>query len=1013
MLRRTVAALCAAPLVLAGGALTSATAAGAGESTNAQQFTLGQSADGQFTDGIYVVQMLEPPVAGYTGGKAGLKATRPAPGRSLDPTLPKVRDYVAHVRSGQAEALRAAGSPRTLYRYTYAFNGFAAQLTGEQATALAKANGVLAVTKQRTYTADTSSTPDFVGLSGPGGLWNQLGGTRRAGNDVVIGVIDSGATPESLSFTDRVTPRGTPSATGRLAYRPLAGWAGTCITGEGWDAADCNNKLIGARYYNTGQGGDAGIDADRPWEYNSARDYQGHGTHTASTAGGNFATPTTGEAQGLGSRVSGIAPRARVAVYKALWSTEAADTASGVTSDLVAAIDDAVADGVDVINYSISGTQTNFLDPVEVSFLFAADAGVFVAASAGNSGPTASTVAHPSPWITTVAAGTHPRNGLGSVALGDGTSYDGPSLAAAEVSAPLVNSTAVAAAGADPDEARLCFSDADGGNALDPAAVAGKIVVCERGVTARINKSLAVKEAGGVGMILINATTNSVNADLHFVPTVHLQSDALAAVKAYAATAGATATIAQGTLTFSDPAPYTAAFSSRGPLRAGSGDLLKPDLIAPGQDILAAVAPEGNKGREFDVYSGTSMSSPHVAGLAALLRDSHPDWTPMAIKSALMTSAYDVLDGPSTDPGVIFSQGAGHVDPRKANRTALVYGSDFYDWLAFLCGTNPEGVNPATCTTLQDGGYSLDPSDMNTPSISIGALAGSQTVTRRLTNVGRFGTYRATVTGMEGLDVTVSPRKMYFHQNETREFTVTITRTDAPLNTYTGGYLTWSSKGRQKVRIPIVVNPVALAAPAEVSGAGDPISYEVGFGYDGAFTATPSGLIPATTQDGTVADDPTDSFDPNGPGVDLKMVDIPAGTSFARLSLFDEFTDGEDDLDLYVFDSGGNFVGGSGSGTSAEQVDLVAPAAGSYYVFVHGFATDGPDANYTLFSWALGSADEGNMTVSAPAAATTGDTGAVTLSFGGLAAATKYLGAVSYAGADGMPAPTIVRVDTP
>ena len=185
--------------------------------------------------------------------------------------------------------------------------------------------------------------------------------------------------------------------------------------------------------------------------------------------------------------------------------------------------------------------------------------------------------------------------------------------------------------------------------------MAGKIVVCERGVTARTNKSLAVQQAGGVGMILFNSPDSSLNADLHFVPTVHVSLADGTAIKGYAATAGATASIAQSTVVFNAPAPFTASFSSRGPLRAGNGDLLKPDVIAPGQDILAAVAPPGNNGRDFDIYSGTSMSSPHVAGLAALLKNLHRDWSPMMIKSALMTTAYDVLDGgtpaPNTNPG--------------------------------------------------------------------------------------------------------------------------------------------------------------------------------------------------------------------------------------------------------------------------------------------------------------------------------------------------------------------------
>ena len=289
-----------------------------------------------------------------------------------------------------------------------------------------------------------------------------------------------------------------------------------------------------------------------------------------------------------------------------------------------------------------------------------------------------------------------------------------------------------------PIAVNLCFTAADNGGkpVLDPAKVAGKIVVCDRGVNARVAKSQAVKDAGGVGMILVNVAAGaSLNADFHSVPTVHLSDTVRAAVKTYAATAGATAKINQAAIVFNVPAPLTAVFSSRGPLNAGGGDLLKPDVIAPGQDILASVAPPANSGMSFNIYSGTSMSSPHVAGLAALLKDLHPDWTPMMIKSALMTSSGDVLDGPNTNQLVIFRQGAGHVAPNAATDPGLVYASSFNDWLAFLCGTTT-GVSPAACGALAAGGYSLDPSDFNIASIAIGALTGSQTVKRTVTNVG-------------------------------------------------------------------------------------------------------------------------------------------------------------------------------------------------------------------------------------------------------------------------------------
>ena len=377
-----------------------------------------------------------------------------------------------------------------------------------------------------------------------------------------------------------------------------------------------------------------------------------------------------------------------------------------------------------------------------ISFLYAADAGIFVATSAGNSGPTTSTVAHPGPWVTTVAAGTHNRSGEGSVTLGDGATYYGASLANAVGPAPLINAMDAATDPGYAYYARLCYSTVDTGGVavLDPAKIAGKIVVCDRGDTARVNKSLAVMEAGGVGMILINTSVASLNADFHFVPSVHLQYSATdyAAIHAYAATAGATATINQATVTYTTPAPYTASFSSRGPLIAGGGDLLKPDLIAPGQDILAAVAPPGNAGRLFNLYSGTSMSSPHVAGLAALFKELYPGWSPMMIKSALMTSAYDILDGPNTNPLVIFRQGAGHVQPNKAAEPGLVFDAGWNDWLGFMCGTGQ--LVASYCSTI-----GIDPSDLNVASIAIGNLAGSQTVTRTVTNVGKTAHYTASV----------------------------------------------------------------------------------------------------------------------------------------------------------------------------------------------------------------------------------------------------------------------------
>jgi hypothetical protein len=381
-----------------------------------------------------------------------------------------------------------------------------------------------------------------------------------------------------------------------------------------------------------------------------------------------------------------------------------------------------------------------------------------------------------------------------------------------------------------------------------------------------------------------------------------------------------------------------------------------------------------------------------------------------------MTTGYDVLDAgtpaPNTNPVLIFRQGAGHVQPNKAADPGLVYDSSWNDWLAFLCGTT-SAVNPAACTALKAAGLSTDASDMNVASIAIGDLAGVQTVKRRVTNVGSAAaTYTASVTGMAGITTAVTPSSLTLNPGQTGAFEVRFTRTTAALNAYTGGQLTWSD-GTHSVRSPIVIQPVALAAPAQVTGTGGPISYPITFGYDGAFSATPRGLVAATTTSRTVLDDPTDSTcSLSSPNAQKHDVVVPAGTTYARFSLFDAFTDGEDDIDLCVF-RGTTQVGSSGSGTSAEEVNLVDPTAATYTVVVQGWGTDGPDAQYTLFHWLLGSTAAGNMTVTAPAAATTGGTGTISLAFSGLTPATKYLGSVAYGGIAGLPNPTIVRVDTP
>ncbi len=941
----------------------------------------------------YIVTMAEDPAATYDGGTAGIPATAPDSGDKLDSTSQAVTDYRNFLKRRHSAALQGANvkQSKKIYDYSVTVNGFAADLSGAEAARLQRQPGVLSVMPDTKYQLDTISTPDFLGLTKAGGAWAR----GFKGNDTVVGVVDSGIWPENPSFSDTIN--------GELTFQPYGPWNGTCVSGEQFVSGDCNNKLIGARFYAAGWGGQAGIESQLPYEYYSPRDADGHGSHTASTAAGNRAMPVVIDGTNYGN-ASGMAPRARVAAYKVCWGRGGEGGCFG--SDSVAAIDQAVADGVDAINFSISGTSTNFLDPVELAFMRATNAGVFVAASAGNSGPAVSTVAHPSPWITTVAASTHDRFSRATLRTGDGETYVGAS--AQKSGTPVLDLVYAGDAktpAATTADAALCKPDT-----LDSDKVAGKMVLCDRGVNARTQKSKTVSDAGGEAMVLSNPTPNSINADFHFVPTIHVDAPARNAILAYIQADGPSTGQLDPSVTVKDEtAPLTAVFSSRGPLLAGGGDLLKPDITAPGVDILAAVSPDGYFGRDYDLISGTSMSSPHMAGLSAVLKSAHPTWTPAMLKSAMMTTAYDVDDANA------FDVGSGHVDINRAIRPDLVYDAGVNDYIGFLCGTG-DITEPALCTRP------IDPSNLNQPNIAIGELAGSQTVTRTVKNVtGKTARFRVSVQEPVGVDIIVKPTTFTLGKKAKQTYTVTFTANDdAAFDEYAFGQLTWSRTGGRKVNSDLVVKPVELAAPDEVNGEGPSGSgqFNITFGYTGPYRADAHGLNPATQQEGTVADDPDNDINtslvPPFQGVTFHDVVVPAGTLHTRVSLFDEYTDGNDDLDLYLFDEAGNFAGGSGSGTSAEQIDVMNPEPGTYTAVVHGWQTDGPIANYTLFDWSVPAdhtIDPNTLVIdSAPAAAVVGRTATIRYSWSGLAN-NKYLGAVSHNRGANLIDATLVSVD--
>lgn len=937
-----------------------------------------------YGNGNYIVMMAGEPAAVYHGGVSGYKASAAAGSGKYNSTTAAAKAYTAHLKSEQ-NALAATVGVKAYYNYTTSFNGFAAKLTKAQATTLARQPGVLAVVPDEVRLADTTHTPSFLGLTGPVGLWRRLGGTDRAtgaGKGVIIGIIDSGINDESAAF-------------GPAGDGVPADWHGICDPGED-DSFSCNDKLIGGRYF------DAAATVI-PEEFNSPDDLHGHGTHVGATAAGDYGIESVIKGVSYGN-TSGMAPAAKLAAYKVCWERADLTNCGAATSDSVAAIDAAVSDGVDVINYSISGATSDIIDPVEVAYMFAADAGVFVAASAGNSGPVESTVAHPSPWLTTVAAATH-QISESTVVLGDGTEMIGASISPDSVpESPLVYAGDIPAEGADPADAALCFLDS-----IDPAQADGKIVICDRGVNARVEKGTVVADAGGVGMILVNVTPSGVVADVQDIPSIHLESNYRDALLAYAATDDPTAKFLAGvnTGTTTPEPPAIAGFSSRGPSLAAGGDLLKPDITAPGVDINAATAPEGGigLGSDFAIISGTSMSSPHIAGLAALIIQAHPDWSPMEVKSAMMTTAKDLNDTTNA-----FDQGAGFVVPREFLDPGLVYNSDYDNWVDYLAGQGVTvGGEPISDTPIKA-------SNLNLPSIAVNVMAGKETVKRSVTNVGdTTSTYKGTITGLDGVKATLKPSTLTLAPGETGSFKIKLLRTTAPFDEYTQGNLFWKDGGHI-VRSPIVVSPSGVDAPGEVTVTGASKNVTTKAGFDGTMGHRVYGLVPGVDT-AAEAGNSHEASDPLDDSNYFQFLRVSGPGAVVRIETLPQF-DG-DDLDLYLLDGNtGDVVASSATGSADELITATGLPKGPYFISVEAWAVhnDEDSTTFDVRTFKVMNKSAGNMKVTpATQPVKIGATQTWKVTTSGLEADTPYLGAIRWTevkgGADNVAGLTLVSVN--
>ncbi|PSR93488.1 Subtilisin-like [Actinidia chinensis var. chinensis] len=773
---------------------------------------------------VFMVLMEEDPIAPH-------KSTQAYPRNDEDAVVYKEMMIRGH--DIFLDSLLQRGTYTKLYSYTHLFNGFAVHITSEKVlNTMRNAKGVRAIHEDIKMEKLTTHTPDFLGI--PSGVWPTLGGAGNSGEGVVIGLIDTGINPYHPSF----------AATAKLIKSSK--FQGKCTTGDNFPSTACNGKIVGAHYFARAAIINGEFNATR--DYASPFDADGHGSHTASIAAGNHQIQviTNNFNYGYGS---GMAPAATIAVYKALY------TFGGYMSDVVAAVDRAVEDGIDILSLSIGPSSvpsgpSAFLNVLEMVLLFATKAGVLVIQAAGNGGPSSSSVLSFSPWITSVAASITDRRYNSSIKLGNGQSFTGTGLAPptpGEVLFPIA-----AAADVCHRNTTTLFPTVENCQHAElfiPSLVRGKLIICSYTFDFEFDgASIAtvadtIQKVGAAGFILtvdpdIGSDQNKDFVSILRVPGIvlnNIQSSAalweyynLNTIRSRSRRVvdfTATARILDGRRAiYNGQAPVVASYSSRGPdvnnALLQTADVLKPNILAPGSSIWAAWSPnsEGDefmKGEEFALLSGTSMATPHIAGIAALIKQKHPQWGPSAITSAMMTTAYvtDESGAPipaqninQLAPATPFDFGAGFINPSQAIDPGLVFNINFNHYVQFLCavpGVDDMSVRRAVgigCPARRKSWCS----DLNTASVTVSNLVGSRNVTRRVTNVGGDDKYRVVVREPFGVKVRVYPKVFEIRVNASRQLRLVLEATEAT-KAYTFGEVVLLGSRKHMVRVPIAV----------------------------------------------------------------------------------------------------------------------------------------------------------------------------------------------------------------
>ncbi|XP_038721935.1 subtilisin-like protease SBT5.6 [Tripterygium wilfordii] len=722
--------------------------------------------------------------------------------------------YLSSVKEAREEV-----KDSLLYSYKHSINGFAASLTPDEAFRLSQLKDVISVDESNPneYSLDTTRSWEFLGLGGlkeeRAHTWNQFSigeeMLRKAkyGKNIIVGIVDTGIWPESASFRDEGMDPINPDL-----------WNGICKAGLGFASSHCNKKIIGAKYYSKDFEERFGtINAlENP---KSPLDINGHGTHIASILTGQNITGAEALGGFAHGTASGGAPMAYLAIYKACWAPpnkRKASIAICHPADILAAIDDSIKDGVHILSISLGGESPlpYELDHLSMGALRAVKNDIVVVCSAGNLGPNSRTVKNVAPWLITVGASTIDRKFSGPLILGNGKEIMGQTVTPDELvnMYPLVEAIDVENSNADEDEEGQCLP-----GSLSPEKVKGKIVLCNSGMGRRMEKGAEVKRAGGVGFILENSQKmgeKDFQVDAHLLPAIALSfSDATNVLDYIDSVDNPNATIKKAkTVIHNGPAPSVCSFSSRGP-NIIDPYILKPDIIAPGLNILGAWSEALSLTKEFDdhrkvkfnIRSGSSVATPHVAAVSTLLKAIHPTWSSAAIKSALMTTAsqrnkkgYLITDydGRLASP---FAYGSGHLRPEKAANPGLVYDISYIVYLIYLCSGGLKGINALRKFDENfDCPDKLIPSyNLNYPLLVLPHISGTIIAKRTVTNVGNSNSvYVFDVIKPFGFMVTASPKKLEFdHLGQKKSFKIKVT--PISINTwhlkgnYSYGWYSW------------------------------------------------------------------------------------------------------------------------------------------------------------------------------------------------------------------------------